>query len=152
MFTLIKTRSNRRQRIVRSQEAGFTLLELLVVIVILGLLATIAGPQVIAYMGRAKADTAKLQITQLQSSLDMFHLDVGRYPSQQEGILALVERPSNVEAWFGPYVKKKDNVVDPWGNPIHYANPGQHGEYDLYSLGADNADGGEEEDADVVSW
>ena len=131
---------------------GFTLIELLVVLVILGLLAGLVGPRVLKYLGGAKSDTARLQIEELGAGLDLFHLEVGRYPTTEEGLSALTVKPTGVEKWYGPYLKKKNIPADPWGNDYHYRFPGENGEYDLYSLGRDNADGGDGEDADVVSW
>jgi general secretion pathway protein G len=131
---------------------GFTLIELLVVLVILGLLAGLVGPQVLRYTGSAKSDTAKLQIEELGAGLDLYHLEVGRYPNSEEGLKSLVEAPAGVSVWNGPYLKKSSVPNDPWGNPYHYESPGQHGPYDLYSLGSDNAQGGEGNDADIVSW
>lgn len=131
---------------------GFTLIELLVVLVILGLLAALAGPRVIGYLGGAKSDSAQLQIEELGSALDLFHLEVGRYPSTQEGLQALVQAPGGADKWRGPYLKKKEVPKDPWGNDYRYQSPGQHGPYDLSSLGADNREGGEGENKDLVSW
>jgi general secretion pathway protein G len=131
---------------------GFTLIELLVVLVILGLLAGLAGPRVLKYLGGAKADTAKLQIVELAVGLDLFYLEVGRYPTTEEGLIALVEPPMGLTDWAGPYFKKQQIPEDPWGNEYHYRYPGEHSEYDLYSLGEDNSDGGEGLNADVVSW
>ena len=134
------------------RQHGFTLIELLVVLVILGLLAGLVGPQVLRYTGSAKSDTAKLQIEELGAGLDLFHLEVGRYPTTQEGLKALVEQPTGVGPWNGPYLKKKRIPLDPWGNDYHYQFPGENGVYDLFSYGSDNAEGGEGNDADVVSW
>ena len=134
------------------REEGFTLLELLIVLSILGLLATLVGPQLIGYLGRAKADTARLGIEQLRTSLDLFRLDVGRYPLQSEGLAALVERPGSAPNWRGPYLEKREAIVDPWGKPFVYVIPGKHKTYDLYSLGADNTPGGEGENADLTNW
>ena len=131
---------------------GFTLLELLVVLVVLGLLAAIAAPQVLNYLGGAKTDSAKIQVQQLGATLDLFRLDVGRYPTQDEGLDVLYDRPADAKVWNGPYVKKRDMLIDPWDRPYVYRFPGEHGAYDLYSLGADGEDGGEDEDQDVVSW
>jgi len=131
---------------------GFTLIELLVVLLILGLLAGLVGPQVLRYVGGAKSDTAQLQIEELGGALDLYRLEVGRYPKTQEGLQALVEPPAGVDGWNGPYLKKKRVPVDPWGNEYHYRSPGEEAAYDLYSLGADNLDGGEDEDRDIVSW
>jgi len=133
-------------------QRGFTLIELLVVLVILGLLAGLVGPQVLRYTGSAKSDTAKLQIEELGAGLDLFHLEVGRYPTTEEGLKAIVVRPTGMSAWNGPYLKKKNIPADPWGNEYHYQSPGEQGVYDLYSLGNDNMEGGEGNDADIVSW
>lgn len=134
------------------RQAAFTLIELLVVLVILGLLAGLVGPRVLKYLASARTDTAQLQIEVLAASLDLYHLEVGRYPSSEEGLEALVVEPPGSRNWNGPYLKKKNVPDDPWGQPYHYEYPGQNGEYDVYSLGSDNAAGGEGEAADVVSW
>lgn len=151
-MTGLRARFARRAKDTAANEAGFTLVELLVVLVILGLLIAVASPQVIKYLGRAKTDAAKLQINSLATTLDLYRLDVGRYPTEQEGLRALVERPPGADQWNGPYLKKADILQDPWRRPYIYRQPGQHGEYDLYTLGADNAAGGEGENQDIVSW
>ena len=133
-------------------QRGFTLIELLVVLVILGLLAGLVGPQILRYLGSAKSDTAQLQIEELGAGLDLFHLEVGRYPDQRRGPRALVEEPTGVSNWNGPYLKKKTVPKDPWGNEYNYRSPGENSIYDLYSLGQDNMEGGEGENEDVVSW
>jgi general secretion pathway protein G len=132
--------------------SGFTLIELLVVLMILGLLAGLVGPRVLKQLGGAKSDTAQLQIAELGSGLDLYHLEVGQYPSSEEGLVALVDEPVGASNWNGPYIKKNDVPDDPWGQEYHYRYPGESGDYDLYSLGRDNADGGEGEDEDIVSW
>jgi len=139
------------KKIRRSQD-GFTLIELLVVLVILGLIMAFAAPQVIKYVGGAKSDSANIQIDRLSSVLDLYRLEVGRYPSQEEGLEALVERPSDAEVWNGPYIKKADAITDPWRRPYIYQIPGEHGDYDISSLGADGQEGGEGEDKDLTSW
>ena len=131
---------------------GFTLLELLVVLAILGMIAMIAVPQVLNYLERAKADTTRIQIESIGAALDLYRLDVGRYPSEEEGLETLVRRPVDVERWNGPYVKKSESLIDPWGNAYLYRFPGEHGKYDLSSFGADAAEGGEDENQDIVSW
>jgi len=136
----------------RRAQRGFTLLELLVVLVILGLLAAVAGPQVMKHVGGAKSSTAKLQIDEFGAALDMYKLEVGRYPNTQEGLQALSEAPSGATNWNGPYLKKKTVPKDPWGNDYHFESPGQHGAFDIFSYGADNREGGEGEDKDVVNW
>jgi general secretion pathway protein G len=132
--------------------AGFTLIELLVVLVILGLLAAFAAPQVLKYLGRAKTDAAKAQVQNIASILDLYRLEIGSYPDEKDGLDALLERPGDVPQWNGPYVKRRDALIDPWGQMYVYRFPGEHGDYDLYSLGADQSEGGEGEDADVTSW
>jgi len=136
----------------RPCERGFTLVELLVVLVILGLIAAFAAPQVIKYLGSAKTDAAAIQIERLSGVLDLYRLEVGRYPSTEEGLEALVERPIDAEAWDGPYLKKADALTDPWGRPYVYRQPGEHGEFDLFTLGADGSEGGEGEDQDLTNW
>ncbi len=133
---------------------GFTLIELLVVLLILGMIAGIAGPQVMNYLGESKAKAAKLQIEEFGSSLDLFKLDVGRYPDSQEGLQALVTAPSgkNADRWRGPYLKKKSIPKDPWGTDFQYSVPGKHGPYDILSLGADGREGGEGDNKDIASW
>ena len=120
---------------------------------ILGLLAAVvAGPQIFKYLGTAKSEAAKVQVQQISSALDLYRLEVGRYPTQEEGLVALIEAPSGVSKWNGPYLKKKESIVDPWGRQFLYKIPGQHGDYDLYTLGADNAQGGNGEDQDITNW
>jgi general secretion pathway protein G len=136
----------------RRREAGMTLLELLVVITVLGLLTAAVGTVALNYLGRAKTETTQLRINQVEEGLDLFRLDSGRYPTDAEGLQALVQAPANAEKWQGPYLKKPEAIEDAWGNPFLYASPGQHGEVDIYSLGADQADGGDGEDQDVTSW
>ena len=131
---------------------GFTLIELLVVLVILGLLAGLVGPQVMKYLGGANTKAAKLQIEDFSTALDAFRLDMGRYPTSAEGLAALVVQPSGATRWNGPYLRKNVIPKDPWGNEYQYRSPGQHGAFDLYSLGADNAEGGDGDNQDVVSW
>jgi general secretion pathway protein G len=134
------------------REGGYTLVELLVVLAILSLLVAIAAPRLIQYLGSAKTDTAAIQVERLGGVLDLYRIELGRYPSTQEGLQALVDRPPQAEAWNGPYLKNRDSLVDPWGRTYLYRVPGQHGEYDLYSLGADGKEGGEGEDRDITSW
>ena len=131
---------------------GFTLIELLVVLAIIGLLAGLVGPQVMKHLGGAKSKTAKVQIEDLAGALDMYKMDVGRYPTTSEGLQALVEKPSSARSWNGPYLRKNTVPQDPWIYDYHYVSPGEHGNFDLYSLGADNTAGGEGEDQDINSW
>jgi len=131
---------------------GFTLIELLVVLVILGLLAGLVGPRVMKYLGSANTDTARVQLEQLGSALEMYRIDVGRYPSSSEGLRALVQAPSGGGRWNGPYLRKDVVPKDPWGNDYQYRYPGEHGDFDLYTHGADNAPGGDGENQDILSW
>ena len=139
-------------RAVRRREAGFTLVELLVVLIILGLIAAFAAPRVIKFVGGAKTDSARIQIERLSGVLDLYRLQIGRYPSEGEGLNALMEAPADASNWDGPYLKKADALNDPWGRPYLYRFPGEHGDYDLYSLGADGQEDGEGEDRDLTSW
>jgi general secretion pathway protein G len=127
---------------------GFTLLELLVVIVIIGLLAGYVAPRYFAQVGKSEVQVAKAQIDALEKSLDQYRLDTRRYPTVEEGLGALVARPGNDAAWNGPYLKKSV-PNDPWGHPYVYRTPGQKGEYDLFSYGRDGKPGGSGDDADI---
>lgn len=134
--------------------SGFTLLELLVVLIILGLLAGLAGPRVMDQLGKSKTSAAKLDIKGVGQSLEMFKLEVGRYPTTTEGLGALVTAPGGATGWNGPYGKSKSVPKDPWGNEYKYVSPGQHNtkDFDLSSLGADNREGGDGENKDVNNW
>ena len=127
---------------------GFTLIELLVVLAILTMLAGLVGPKVLNQLGGAKSKTASVQIADLDKSLELFKLDVGRYPTTEEGLEALVKRPGSVNGWTGPYLKG-GVPSDPWGKPYKYANPGPNGGIEILSLGADGAAGGDGENADI---
>ncbi|NOT84564.1 MAG: type II secretion system major pseudopilin GspG [Methylococcaceae bacterium] len=135
-----------------NKSTGFTLIELLVVLAIIGLLAGLVGPQVMNKLGGAKTKTAKTQIEDLSGALDMYRLDVGSYPATEQGLKALVEKPANVGIWNGPYLAKSKLPQDPWMKDYIYVSPGQHGKFDLSSLGADAREGGEGEDQDLRSW
>jgi general secretion pathway protein G len=137
--------------ILSRRNSGFTLLELLVVMVIIGLLAGIVAPQYFSQLGKSNAKVAKAQIESFGQALDQYRLDVGQYPSAEQGLTALRVAPANSGKWAGPYLKR-DIPLDPWGNPYQYKAPGQHGDYDLISLGSDAAPGGVGEAADVTSW
>ena len=130
---------------------GFTLLELLVVMVIIGLLAGYVGPKLFAQIGKSEVKVTRAQIDALQKSLDQYRIDAGHYPSTQQGLASLVTRPGDEPRWQGPYLAKAV-PNDPWGRPYGYRAPGEHGEYDLYSLGRDGAPGGEGDNADLTSW
>jgi general secretion pathway protein G len=132
-------------------QAGFTLIELLIVVIILGVLAGLVGPRLFGRVGQSRQAAARVQIELLGAALDQFKLDVGRYPSSQEGLQALQQSPGNAPGWEGPYLKK-EVPRDPWGSPYQYRSPGEHGEYDLSSLGSDGAEGGDGEATDLTSW
>ena len=130
---------------------GFTLLELLVVMVIIGLLAGYVGPKYFEQIGKSENKTAKAQIDALGKALDQYRIDTGRYPSSEQGLSALYKKPGNEIKWSGPYLKK--NIPnDPWDKPYLFKSPGEHGDYDLYTLGKDGQLGGEKESEDVVNW
>jgi general secretion pathway protein G len=135
---------------VRKQQ-GFTLIELLIVMVILGILAALVGPRMFGKVGKSRQKAAKAQISLFETAMDTYRLDVGKYPTTDQGLEALRVKPDGVEKWDGPYLPK-DVPVDPWGNRYVYESPGEHGDYDLISLGADGDFGGEGEDEDIVSW
>ena len=139
-----------RKILKRQNSKGFTLIELLVVMVIVGLLAALVAPKLFPKLGKGKQAAAKAQIELLGQALDQMRLDVGRYPTTQEGLNSLVTNPG-MPNWEGPYLKKA-LPNDPWGRPYVYQAPGSHGEYDLYSFGRDGSPGGEGEDADIMSW
>jgi len=130
---------------------GFTLIELLIVMIIIGLLAALVGPKLFGKVGKAKQKSAQAQIELLSQALDVYRLDVGRYPSTEQGLKALRVRPADTPNWDGPYLSK-EIPKDPWGRDYIYRCPGEHGEYDLISLGADGLPGGEGENQDIVSW
>jgi general secretion pathway protein G len=129
---------------------GFTLIEIIVVMVMIALLASLVGPKLFPKLGKGKQSAAKAQIALIEQALDQFRLDVGRYPTTQEGLNALVTNPG-MPKWEGSYLKK-GLPVDPWDKPYQYTSPGSHGEFDLLSYGRDGNPDGEGEDADVVSW
>lgn len=136
----------------RRDDGGFTLLELLVVLAIMGLLAAIIAPQVLKYLGSSRTQTAKVQIQNVVAALELYRLDVGRYPTQEEGLAAVVTAPPSAVGWNGPYLQRSAALNDPWGQPYLYRSPGKHGEVDVYSLGSDKAEGGTGEAADVGNW
>ncbi len=131
---------------------GFTLLELLVVLAILGLLAAIVGPQVLRYLGSSKSQTASIQIKNIASSVQLFRLDAGRFPTNQEGLKALVESPASVPLWNGPYLPDATAIIDPWGKPYMMVVPGKRGEIDIFTYGSDGAPGGSGEAKDIGNW
>jgi len=136
---------------IRRKNQGFTLMELLIVIIIIGLLAALVGPRLFGKVSIAKLKAAKAQIELFGTALDTLRLDVGRYPATEEGLKALREKPSEMNNWKGPYLSK-EIPLDPWGRSYIYKSPGEHGDYDLLSYGLDGVEGGEGENQEVVSW
>jgi general secretion pathway protein G len=133
------------------RKSGFTLLELLVVMVIIGLLAGYVGPKFFAHIGKAEVKTARAQLDSLEKALDAYRLDTGNYPTTEQGLAALVQAPAEVPQWKSPYLKK-GVPNDPWTHPYQYKSPGEHGEFDLLSLGKDGQPGGTGEAEDIVNW
>lgn len=135
----------------RLDARGFTLIELLIVLVILSLLAALVGPALVERLKPAKRTVAQSQIEEFMAALDNFYVDVGRYPTTEEGLDALRNKPTSAHKWNGPYLKK-EIPLDPWGNPYVYHSPGKNGGFDIVSYGADGKEGGEGDNADVTSW
>lgn len=133
------------------RQSGFTLLELLVVMVIIGLLAGYVGPRLFAQIGKSEVKVVRAQIDGLHKALDQYRLDTGRYPSSEQGLASLRARPGDEQKWAGPYLTKAV-PKDPWGHDYVYRSPGEHGEFDLSSLGRDGRPGGDGDDADIVNW
>jgi general secretion pathway protein G len=135
-----------------ADEDGFTLIELLVVLGIIALLMTLVAPQVIRYLSEAKSETALIQMKNIESAVEMYYLDTGQYPDEQNGLKALVEAPNGVKNWDGPYLKRDKGILDPWGKPFIFKAPGEHGSYDISTLGRDAAPGGTGENKDIFNW
>jgi general secretion pathway protein G len=135
----------------KTRQAGFTLLELLVVMVIIGLLAGYVGPKYFSQIGKSETKTAKAQIEALSKALDTYRLEVGHYPTTEQGLAALNRNPDNEPKWQGPYLSK-GVPADPWGRQYQYRYPGEHGDYDVWTLGSDGVAGGQDADTDVGNW
>ncbi|MHC4183725.1 MAG: type II secretion system major pseudopilin GspG [Planctomycetota bacterium] len=141
---------NIRQR--EKNNSGFTLIELLIVMVIIGLLAAFILPKFIGRVGESKQTAAKAQIELLSTALDVYKLDTGKYPTQDTGLEALINKSDEAKNWKGPYLKKEKIPKDPWGTEYVYKYPGEHGDVDIISYGADGSEGGTDENKDIVSW
>lgn len=141
-----------RSRSKRDGEGGFTLIEMLVVIAIIGLIMALIGPRVLNYLTESKMKAAKIQIQSFGSALDLYYLDTGQYPTTAQGLGSLVQRPGDVRGWNGPYLKGGQVPRDPWGEAYAYRAPGQHGAYDIMSFGSDRQAGGTDSAADITSW
>jgi len=145
------TANGKRERRPRHGEDGFTLVEMLVVITIIGLIMGLIGPRVLNYLSESKVKAARIQLQSFSSALDLFYLDAGRYPSSSEGLAALMQRTSGVGTWNGPYLKGNSLPNDPWNHPYVYRAPGEHGPYEIISYGADGQEGGSGLAADISS-
>ena len=132
-----------------SPKAGLTILEVLVVLAIIAMIAAVVGPRVVGYLGRAKTETAELQINQINNALQLFYIDMGRFPAESEGLAALMAAPSGTADWAGPYLASEDALSDPWGRDYLFEDAGEGADPQVYSLGRDGAQGGSGEDADV---
>src|SRR6266511_5981244 len=146
------TNARTRVRTARRRARGMTLIEILVVLVLLAVIMSVVAGNYLGRGEKAKADAAKIEIGQISQTLDLYKLEVGRYPTSQEGLQALIAPPAGVSNWNGPYWKKATVPKDPWGNDYVYVFPGQHGAYDIMSYGADGKEGGDGADKDVASW
>lgn len=133
-------------------QAGFSLVEMLVVLVIIGLIMGLVGPRVLSYLSDSRVKAARLQIESFSNSLDLFYVDTGRYPTTQEGLGALLERPSDADRWSGPYLRSNSVPNDPWGNSYVYRSPGAHGAYDLMSYGSKGRESGESSESELANW
>ena len=133
------------------KDRGFTLIELLIVMIILGLLAALVGPRMFGKVGKSQQKAAKSQISLFETAIDTYRLDVGRFPTTQQGLAALREKPDDADNWDGPYLPK-EIPLDPWGNPYEYKYPSEHSDYEIISYGADKQPGGDGDDADIYSW
>jgi general secretion pathway protein G len=133
----------------RNSRRGVSLLEVMVTLAIIALVVGLAAPRLMSNFGRAKSQSAEVQMTSVKGALQLFYIDVGRYPSEAEGLQALVSRPRDLDAWNGPYLDRTEDLDDPWGRVLLYRYPGRDGAFDLYSFGRDGHQGGTQEDADI---
>jgi len=131
--------------------AGFTLLELLVVLVVLGLLASLVAPKYFKQLGKSEVKAARAQLAGIAKAVDLYRLDIGKFPTSEQSLLVLITKPATEPKWNGPYLQK-EIPVDPWGRPYIYKSPGEHGDYDISTLGKDGAPGGDDENSDIGNW
>ena len=141
-----------KKPIYAARDDGFTLVELLVVLGIIALLMTLVAPQVIRYLSDARSETATVQLKNIESALELYYLDSGQYPLSDPGLRSLIAQPPDTKGWRGPYLKRDSGILDPWGKEFIYRLPGEHGNYDLLSLGRDGTLGGDGENKDIVNW
>ena len=134
----------------KTKDDGYTLIELLVVLGIIALLVALAAPQVVRYLGDARSQTARTQMKNIESALELYYLEIGSYPSSTDGLQALVQKPPGATKWNGPYLRNAQGLNDPWGKPFIYASPGANGVFDITSLGRDGKTGGEGQDTDII--
>ena len=149
-MAMVTAETKKRKRLRRAAQAGFTLIEMLVVITIIGLIMALVAPRVLNYLSESKVKATKIQIASFESALDLYYLDAGQYPSSSQGLEALVQRPSDSGAWNGPYLKGGVVPEDPWGHSYVYRSPGEHGTYDIISYGVDGQQGGPA--SEITSW
>ena|ERR1700722_8517299 len=153
-MAIVKMQKLRRRMsgVDRTWQAGFTLIEMLVVITIIGLIMALVGPRVLNYLAQSKVKAATIQIASFGSALDLYNFDVGQYPTTSQGLDALMHRPGNLTTWNGPYLKSDVVPKDPWGHDYVYRSPSEHGPYDIVSYGAENRDVGTETASEITSW
>lgn len=140
-----------RQKAVWTSKSGVTILEVLVVLTIIALISAVVGPRLLGYLGRAKSETAQLQVTQLDQAVQLFYIDTGRFPASSEGLRALIIPPAGETDWDGPYIRDESALLDPWGRDYLYQDTSERGDYDISTLGRDGASGGSGEDSDIFN-
>lgn len=151
VFSAVRRKSRKSRNKPRGSR-GMTLMELLVVMIIIAIIGLFAIPAVLNQLSKSRIKAAEIQVKSLGTILDMYRLDLGRYPSTTEGLEALISQPPGLDRWAGPYLRDRASLTDPWGNPYEYRAPGDHGEYDLWSNGSDGTTGGDGEATDITSW
>lgn len=140
---------NKHASLTRTKNAGISLLEIMVALAIMALVVGLAAPRLMDSFGRAKSQTAEIQMTNVKGALQLYYIDVGRYPAEAQGLVSLLQEPGGESGWNGPYLDKPDDIVDPWGRAFLYRSPGKEAPFDLYTYGRDGHPGGEKEDQDL---